>query len=142
MKKLYELYDYYQSFSDERKYSGDIENCNTLSQVINDYNTIINDNQYKNSIYLFKELKIFKCLIEKNDLFTSGKCDLNSLKFTTPEGHSLECEKSYKYNEKISAAITISLIGGMTGIIILYKYITIYNFKIFINISILLLVLG
>ncbi|GAB69622.1 hypothetical protein PCYB_003710 [Plasmodium cynomolgi strain B] len=111
MKDLYGLYDAYDSFSQERHYvNEDQGNCMTLRQLIVDYNDIIEKNKkYESSIYLYKELKNIKCLIERDHLFYSG--------------HALEYEKPCKYNKKTIAPITIPLISGMTGMfgLLLYK---------------------
>ncbi|GAB69688.1 hypothetical protein PCYB_004370, partial [Plasmodium cynomolgi strain B] len=73
MNDLYGLYDAYDAFCDERN-RGVLNNCSTLSELIDDYNDIINENKYENSIYLYKELKNIKCLIEKLELMKLGKC--------------------------------------------------------------------
>ncbi|KMZ98970.1 hypothetical protein PVNG_05682 [Plasmodium vivax North Korean] len=92
MKKLYKLYDAYEAFCEQIDIHEDLTNCNTLSDVINDFNGIIKSHKYPNSIYLFKELKKFKCLIEKNDLFTSGKCVSILPQLSTPQGDSTKDE--------------------------------------------------
>ncbi|KMZ90591.1 hypothetical protein PVMG_05738, partial [Plasmodium vivax Mauritania I] len=92
MKKLYKLYDAYEAFCEQIDIHEDLSNCNTLSDVIDDFNGIIKSHKYPNSIYLFKELKKFKCLIEKNDLFTSGKCVSILPQLSTPQGDSTKDE--------------------------------------------------
>ncbi|GAB70028.1 hypothetical protein PCYB_007770, partial [Plasmodium cynomolgi strain B] len=93
MNKLYGLYDAYKNFCYNKYFILVQENCIALSEVINRYNDIINNNEYANSIYLYKELKNIKRLIERDRLFYSGKCDSILSKFTSPEGDALECEK-------------------------------------------------
>ncbi|KMZ76725.1 hypothetical protein PVIIG_05898 [Plasmodium vivax India VII] len=123
MKKLYDLYDAYEAFYNQRIQDDGIHNCKTLSEVIDEYNDIIKNNEYANNVYLYKELKNIKCLIERDHLFYSGKCNPKLPEFTSPNGHPLEYEKPCKNNEKTSSGVTISLISGMTGMfgILLFK---------------------
>ncbi|CAI7724322.1 Plasmodium vivax Vir protein, putative [Plasmodium vivax] len=129
MKKLYNLYDAYEAFLEQRINNDDLNNCNTLSEVIDEYNDIIKNNEYAKSFYLYKELKHIKCLIESDHLFYPGKCNPKLSEFTSPKGLPLEYEKPCKNNEKTSSGVTISLISGMTGMfgILLYKYTPVGN---------------
>ncbi|CAG9479382.1 unnamed protein product [Plasmodium vivax] len=129
MKELYMLYDAYEAFLEQRINNDDLNNCNTLSGVIDEYNDIIKNNEYENSVYLYKELKNIKCLIERDHLFYSGKCNPKLPEFPSPNGHPLEYEKPCKNNEKTSSGVTISLISGMTGMfgILLFKYTPVGN---------------
>ncbi|GAB70073.1 hypothetical protein PCYB_008220 [Plasmodium cynomolgi strain B] len=94
MNKLYDLYDAYAAYCDYRNYESVQDNCETLGDVFDDYNDIIKSNKYANSIYLYKELKNIKCLIERDHLIYSGKCDSKLIEFASPEVPALEYEKT------------------------------------------------
>ncbi|KMZ82419.1 hypothetical protein PVIIG_06127 [Plasmodium vivax India VII] len=72
MLKLYDLYNTYEVFHIISAITSEYGLCTNLVQVVNSYNSIINDNGI--SAYLFKKLKYIKFLVERLELMKSGEC--------------------------------------------------------------------
>ncbi|GAB69546.1 hypothetical protein PCYB_002950 [Plasmodium cynomolgi strain B] len=86
IRELYKLYDDYEKIiEDDELIINKSLFCNTLKEFVTKFNNVVGKLDLSNSNYLFNKLKNLKCLIEKNDLFTSDKCDSNLLEFTAPK---------------------------------------------------------
>ncbi|VUZ99945.1 PIR protein [Plasmodium vivax] len=119
MKKLYDLYNKYEVIYENNRYGMDTHWCTDLVDLVKDFNTTVSEKDKRINVYLFKELKYIKCLLENLELIKQKKCAgieelsspymdskedivqcIDQVKTTArPEGHE-ESQTSERYAEE------------------------------------------
>ncbi|KMZ77154.1 hypothetical protein PVIIG_06235 [Plasmodium vivax India VII] len=74
MKKLYDLYDNYEFIYEYDRSGMDTHWCTELVKLVKDFNTTVSEKDKRINVYLFKELKYIKCLLENLELIKQKKC--------------------------------------------------------------------
>ncbi|KMZ76900.1 hypothetical protein PVIIG_06238 [Plasmodium vivax India VII] len=113
MKKLYVLYNTYEVFNTIKATTSIYGLFTNLVQVVNSYNSIINDNGI--SAYLFKKLKYIKFLVERLELMKSGECRNLSKLLPIKKGTREETEQCIDQGKPITISQQGSVFQQVVG---------------------------